>query len=347
MKLSTSAIRLALADMHANSYPYDALAQIGILCKHFNDYVSPSNHTRSRYSPLVGKDTKFRRPRFVALAIRAMRQVGIKFDYLDKCKPKHVKRIVEIWDQRGLATRTLQTRLAAIRMVFHWMGREKLLPCNRELLPPHRWKAVSVAVRDKTWIGNGIDVEEVASGMTGSDTWIKFVLLLARYFGLRMKEATLLRPHEADGGDHLKVWCGTKGGRRRVIPITTKRQRELLDAVKAFTRPGESLIGPRGQMTWKAARRRLNQVMRDHHITRALARVTPYGLRVEFACERYLWRTGERAPVCGGNPVLPKIDRAARQEIARLLGHGRRGVTSAYIGRVLRQKRTTKRGGLK
>ena len=55
-------------------------------------------------------------------------------------------------------------------------------------------------------------------------------LELQRAFGLRMREAALLKVHAADKGAYLAVNWGTKGGRDRVIPIETDYQRDVLTA---------------------------------------------------------------------------------------------------------------------
>ena len=61
--------------------------------------------------------------------------------------------------------------------------------------------------------------------------------------GLRREEATKFQPRYADRRDHLRIkgsW--TKGGRERVIPITTPEQRATLD--KAHKLVGEGSLIP-------------------------------------------------------------------------------------------------------
>jgi len=55
-------------------------------------------------------------------------------------------------------------------------------------------------------------------------------LELQQAFGLRREEAMKIRPCIADQGDHLFLqgsW--TKGGRKRIVPIRTEQQQEVLD----------------------------------------------------------------------------------------------------------------------
>lgn len=63
-----------------------------------------------------------------------------------------------------------------------------------------------------------------------SDPYVRVSLELQRAFGLRREESIKFQPRYADQGDHLQIkgsW--TKGGRERVIPITTLEQRATLD----------------------------------------------------------------------------------------------------------------------
>jgi integrase len=57
---------------------------------------------------------------------------------------------------------------------------------------------------------------------------------LQRAFGLRMKEAALLKPNMADKEHYLAVNWGTKGGRDRVVPIQNDYQRDVLMRAKLF-----------------------------------------------------------------------------------------------------------------
>lgn len=342
MKLGSQEIRMAVHAMHCGARPRDLLRQMGILADHFNALVSPANRTRRFRSPRIGKDTKFRRRRFLQHFIRALQKCGYKVDYLDQLTPEHIAAVARYWHESGLATRTIQTRLSAVRMLTEWLGMPSIMPPNRELLPRSRWRARTVATRDHTWSGNGLDVEVVARWIGGKDLWIRYALLLARHFGLRMKEASLLHPDEADQGTSLLVRWGPKNGRHRKVTIYNARQRELLDEVKHFVPPGESLIGLREEITWRQARHRIDEVVnRELQISKKGARVTPHGLRHEFACSEYWRLTGEPAPIQGGRPVPRDIDKTARRQIAQDLGHNRTSVTGAYLGPVLRARRST------
>lgn len=329
--------------------PRDLLRQLGILACRFNCYVSPSNRTRRPESNKVGKDTQFRRPRFVAEFLRTLPQFGYRLNYLDDLCAEHVRAVIQKWDQDGLVTKTLQTRLSAIRMLFYWLGIEERLPGNHELLPRRHWHANGYAKSDKSWTGNGLDINEVVTWVPATDMWIRFVIRLAKHFGLRAKEAAFLWPHQADRGNVLVITRGTKGGRGRHvlrdIPIETPEQRKLLDELKQFVPPEQSLMGPVWAITWRQARHRIDEVIgRLLQINRRDIGVTLHGLRVEYALDIYERITGEPAPVRGGHAIAPQIDRKARLEIARRLGHGRINVVAAYIGRVLRVPNPRKRG---
>jgi site-specific recombinase XerC len=330
---------LAVADALYRAKPYDLIGQMGIVADHFGHLMSPTNRTRRRSSQRVGNYTAYLRRGHLASFIHALRARGYRLQYLSELRTKHVYAVVRAWDDQGLATRTLQTRLSAIRALFSWLGIAHRLPANRELLPAHRWRAPSAAKHDKTWAGNGWDVYEVASWIPETHFWIRYCLLLQKVFGLRMKEACLLRPWEADGGDVFVIEKGSKGGRRRSVPIESKEQRELLNRVKAFVPAGQALIGPQEVISWKTARRRYYRMLnRRLLITKKNTGVVPHGLRAEYACELYKQLTGEPPPVQGGKPVARKIDLRARLDIAIRLGHNRICVTSAYLGPMMRHQ---------
>ena len=59
-----------------------------------------------------------------------------------------------------------------------------------------------------------------------------------------------------------------------------------------------------------------------------------YGLRHEYANNKYEQLTGQPSPVRSGDngQVDRDLDRAARLDIAEDLGHSREEITRAYIG---------------
>ena len=117
---------------------------------------------------------------------------------------------------------------------------------------------------------------------------------LQRAFGLRMREAALLKFHAADKGAYLAVNWGTKGGRDRVIPIETDYQ--------------HGISRKKGITSHSLGHERLNEIY--HHIT------------------------GQLSPVKNQNhqKVNASLDQLARQEIAEVAGHCCPSIASAYVG---------------
>ena len=318
--------------------PGDLIGQLKLPCEWFGARVSPTNKTRDPGSPILGKYTRFARPRFLVCFIHELRRQGYRPQFLHNLTKKHVKVVVDAWVDQGLAIRTIQTRVAAVRMLFAWFNREAVMPPNAKLLPEHMRRVTTYATRDKSWIAQGLDVFEIAKLLKGRDVWIGFALRLQKLFGLRVKESCLLHPHETDMGTTLWAGWGTKGGRKRLIPIETGAQRELLNELKAFVSPGQSLISAASFGAWNQASNRHEYVIGCKlQITRRLAGVVSHGLRCEYLCWVYFQITGELPPVQGGGLVPYELDIRARKEVARRAGHNRYSAASAYLGRILRQ----------
>lgn len=155
---------------------------------------------------------------------------------------------------------------------------------------------------------------------------------LARDFGLRSKEASLLDAkaalQEAQERGAVTVSEGTKGGLEREVPITSPAQLETLQRAADAQGDGRNLIPE--QQTWKEWR---GGELRD---TRDLVSAHTGGglhdLRAAYACERYEALTGHAAPAAGGSISDRDADREARETIASELGHGRIDVVGEYVG---------------
>ncbi len=123
-------------------------------------------------------------------------------------------------------------------------------------------------------------------------------------------------------------WC--KGGRGREVPIRTESQRQVLKEVRRLAGNG-SLI-PYGK-------KYIQQVKVYERQCKNAGLSKVHGLRHAYAQRRYEEITGWKPPAAGGpssrqlTPEQREIDRQARLEISREMGHGREQITAVYLGR--------------
>ena len=157
---------------------------------------------------------------------------------------------------------------------------------------------------------------------------------LAREFGLRTKEASLLNAHAAlrtaSEWGVIAVSEGTKGGRPREVSLNPQNAERQLDVLgRAVQAQGSARAVMPPDKNWKEWRenglRQTRETLQHHGISRL------HDLRSAYACERYQQLTGHAAPCIGGNAPRD-IDRAARMQIASELGHGRTDITNSYLG---------------
>ena len=150
-----------------------------------------------------------------------------------------------------------------------------------------------LGIPERRLVTNENKAQELGDNLSKvTDGYVRVSLLLERAFGLRREEAIKIIPAYADRGDRIvlkKSW--TKGGRARVIPITTPVQRIVLDA--AHKRAGNgSLIPPHRTYVEQL------RVYEGQCKTAALRNM--HGLLHAYVHERYETLTGWRAPAAGG-----------------------------------------------
>ena len=158
------------------------------------------------------------------------------------------------------------------------------------------------------------------------------VARLARELDVRLKEGALLdckaALREARKLREVTIDRGTKGGKKRIIPILKSTQLAALEAAAAIQGTDACLI-PREQ-SWSQFRD--GEIRAARSLLKA-SNISNYReLRAANACERYLDRTGCDAPVFQTARADPSVDRNARLQIAKALGHGRIEITNCYIG---------------
>ena len=180
---------------------------------------------------------------------------------------------------------------------------------------------------DRTVYAKAVDMVQTKLGARAAA-----IVALGRELGLRSKESSLLDANsawlEAQQEGFVSVSEGTKGGRKRAVPITSKTQLEALSQAAAVQGNGRNLI--RSGVSWKKWREGDLRAVRE--IVSAESSGGLHDLRASYACERYEVLTGHAASAAGGEIVDRDEDRKARKKISDELGHGRIGVTNEYLG---------------
>jgi len=165
---------------------------------------------------------------------------------------------------------------------------------------------------------------------------VAITALLARDFGLRFKEASMLNTNkalkQANKLNRINITEGTKGGRGkgqdRWVTINP-RNLDTLKQAKALQGKDKNLVPcNKTYVQW-----------RDHayYQWRIATKDTEikgfHDMRAAFACESYQEITGHKAPVITGQRQAPKlIDIQARLILSQMLGHSRLDVIASYIG---------------
>jgi integrase len=264
---------------------------------------------------------------------------------------RHVRALVEDWTspqprsrQSTLSPATIQTELSHLRTFATWIGKAGLvLPAEAYVSDPALVTRHQAATDDKSWRGHGVDADALIDKIAAYDPWVGAQLRLARAFGLRVKEAVMLRPRLAEippesasppsgwTGPHLELLRGTKGGRLRLVPIDTPAKRAALDVAKALvTADAQFLADPKRSLAQNLDH--LGYVLKKFGITKRVLGVTAHGLRHEYAGDRYEALAGASAPVRGGTKPDAATDEHARLHVAEELGHSRLQIVSAYVG---------------
>ena len=265
---------------------------------------------------------------------KELRALNYKLADVRQFKERHMTALAQQWEAKGLSAATIQNRVSVFRVFAEWIGKKGMIRGSENYVRnPKSVERHLVTKTDKTWSGQQKSLAEKLPDIIKQDIYVAMQLKLQRAFGLRMKEAALLKPHGADKETYLAVNWGTKGGRDRVIPITTKEQRQVLAEAKALiTNPSHSMAP--SQYNFKQWRNHYYYICHNHGISRQHG-ITSHGLRHERLNEIYQEITGQESPVkCKINNVDAELDQIARQEIAEVAGHSRAIISGAYIGGV-------------
>ena len=304
------------------------------------DLLRQHNHLHGRRDKLVSALTVQQRGDRLFDCFEQLRELGFRLEDPRHIAERHVQALVDHWLVLEHAPATIQTKLSHLRVFAGWIGKPGLVkPAVDYVTDPAEVKRVYAARADASWTTKNIDPEAVIEHLRSFDPYVANQQLAQLRFGLRVKEAVMLRPWRADAGAALLVDDGTKGGRPRVVPLHSQEQRDALNYLKTQVRTRNgSLADP--ALTLKQAMTRYYVVMRAAGITRRGLGITSHGLRKEFANKTYFELTGVKSPVQGGPPIDRVVDREARLRLVEHLGHARESVGAAYLGPILNKQRS-------
>lgn len=320
------------------AFPHDIWGQMGYF---FSTFRIPAARGRKRS---VSTKTTDKYVESLTIFFQSLRQnENIRLRNMSEVSTKHLAMCIRRWEQDGLSASTLANRMTCIRRFLRWVGKGGGIAGLKEMLSdPGRAVRTYSAVTPLDWESRGHLPEEKIAEVEAQCRYTAMHLRLQDAFGLRSAESLCLKPQESDTGDKLVVNRGTKGGRGRVVPIRTAKQREVLEAAKALVNPRTGLIGRHGH-NFNAARNHYYYVLAKCGITRKDGGITAHGLRHGYSNTRYLEMTGIPSPVHGGTKPDAEIELSTRKTVSLELGHTRPQITTAYTGSVIHITRTEQR----
>lgn len=289
----------------------------------------------------VSDATRRERAEFAIRTVRLLHELGYLVKDIHRLKPKHIGAIVRSWESRGFSAAAMQKYLAFLGTICRWIGKPAIVgKLTDHLVEPSRGKRCRYAVKDMSWSARTDTWTKIAEIMA-DDVRVGLMLVLMWAFALRAREAWLFEPHRAVDyvGGMLRIRRGTKGGRPRDLDLTADwlddpDKLALLKHAKTYASASTGTLIP-ADMSFLAWQSHFYRVLRRHGVSRATDHVA-HGLRHQTANDLYEAMTGRTSPVRGGEAPETSEEkakeRAARHEIAKILGHGRIQVTASYYG---------------
>ncbi len=243
---------------------------------------------------------------------------------------RHLKTMV---NSEEISVAYAQNLLSTVNVVLETMRKDKVLT-----IKPAQWIGNRSNVRSTvpaTVHRHALTVPTVQLHQNGQER-VAVIAQLAREFGLRFKEASLLDANrairQANRLGRINITQGTKGGRGkgsdRWVPINAnnlavlKQATELQNNERNLIPPDMNYVQWRDHAynQWRSATK--NTAINGFH-----------DMRAAYACERYQAITGHPAPVIAGVRRAQKtLDTHARTIISQELGHNRPDVIAAYVG---------------
>ncbi|MGG3450546.1 tyrosine-type recombinase/integrase [Domibacillus aminovorans] len=243
---------------------------------------------------------------------------------------KHLKAYVKHLQNQGLAAKTINTDLSAIRFFHDKTERTRnRLSDRNKIFGTEKVKNGGI---NKAWSHQEVDRFQEVCGQMGNKR-MAAITTLARNEGLRIHETLKIDRNAAEKAIKTgEITTKGKGGKVRLVPISSESKQLLSRWIEDVER-GQKLFVAEGEKTHLVIKSCQNFINRhrekfqDESRTEQYAagdpikeNITFHGLRHAYAQDRYA-EAKERG----------LRDRDARLEVSRLLGHERDEVTRIYM----------------
>lgn len=275
--------------------------------------------------------TQERRMYTICRSLAELRERGFMLESPYSLRHKHVQALVDRWVEERQSGGTIENKLSHLKAFCQWMGKHDLIRSLGDYTDRQAYGLIRsyVTTTDKSWKGNGIDAKAVIAEIEQSDPRVAVQLQLQAAFGLRVEESWSLKIASAlKNLDTLRVVDGTKGGRKREVPVrlqllVLERAARLVDPLSGSTTPSGYSIA-----RWRS---HYNAVVRKHGVYKKGLGVTSHGLRHEWAHEMYEELARTPAPVKGGEVPELEVHRQAIQAVVMGAGHSKPSKSGAYL----------------
>ncbi|MFJ4291261.1 integrase domain-containing protein [Cupriavidus sp. NPDC089707] len=275
--------------------------------------------------------TQERRMYTVCRAFVELREQGLMIESPHSLRHKHIQALVDRWVAQGQVGGTIENKLSHLKAFCQWLGKRDLIRSLGEYVDreAHGLARSYVTTTDKSWEGNGVDPGMLIAEIAKTDKHVAVQLKLQAAFGLRIEESWSLKIATAlKNLDTLRVVDGTKGGRKREVPVRLQLEvleeaARLIDPISGSTTPAAYSI--------KRWRSHYNAVLRKHGVYKKGLGVTSHGLRHGWAHQLYEEIACSPAPVKGGSAPEQEAHRQAIQAVVLAAGHSKVTKSGAYL----------------
>jgi len=300
--------------------------------RYVNDASLPAQTGRKREA---GFRTRGLYRERVITALKLLPKLGMSVGNLREFSVTHLKALYAHWEEHGASAATLQNMYTALFRLLVRLGKPNV-PLLKDLLKdPTRAERNYVKEDEFTFEALGHDKFAFFKKVEAYCPITACQCRLMDAFYMRRKEAVMCHPLEADRGDHLWLTHGTKGGLPRAVPITTERQRELVEEAKKLSGGArKGVLKAHLDYNIQQALDHFNYVVgKKFGLNMKTMGMTPRGMRQGGIIRRYKTKTsGYDAPVTGGKLAPKEIHDRATREIAPEMGHRRTSVFASYGG---------------
>ena len=124
------------------------------------ELIKAHGREANRTNKIVSHETGDVRREMLLLSFRELHGLGYRLQSAGSLQQRHVKALVQSWEESGLSPSSIANRLSVLRALCKWIGKKGMIQKSTDFVQkPESVIRSQATTEDKSWTAKGIEID--------------------------------------------------------------------------------------------------------------------------------------------------------------------------------------------